>query len=86
MQKIASGQGLTKVTGVELVVGMLHGVSADFFAHSLEHAFRGSIFQGSEIVVRVVEPGECFNIYGSSEPQLANGWELMITKIQGCGD
>jgi hypothetical protein len=84
MQQIAADGGFVKVTGVDMVVGSLHMVQGDFLVHSfVDHAFGGTIFEGAEVNVRTVDPGERFTPAGSGEPRTADGWELMITRIEG---
>jgi Zn finger protein HypA/HybF involved in hydrogenase expression len=83
MQRLASERGFRKVSRVGMVVGMLHGVSADFLAHSFEHAFEGSGFAGAAVEITIVEPGESFAPPGREEPLTAGGWELVITYIEG---
>ena len=68
---------------MELVVGMLHGVSAEFLEHSFEHAFEGSCFEGAAVQVQIVEPGQEFTPPGAAEPVAAHGWELLVTRLEG---
>jgi Zn finger protein HypA/HybF involved in hydrogenase expression len=82
-QQIAETQGLVRVRRIEMVVGMLHGVSADFLAHSFEHAFEGTSFEGAEVGITIVDPGEQYTPPGADEPQTANGWELLVTRFEG---
>jgi len=83
MQKIAEDAGFAKVTRVEMIVGSLHGVTAEFLAHSFEHAFAGSSLQGAEVFVQLVDPGQQFTPPGAEKPATAGGWELLITRIEG---
>jgi len=83
LRQIAENKGLVCVTRVEMTVGMLHGVSADFLAHSLGHAFEGTGFAGAVVNVTVVDPGRQYDLPGADEPQTANGWELLISKMEG---
>jgi len=83
IERIAASRGFVKVTRVEMIVGSLHGVKADFLAHSFEHAFESGPFEGAEVAIRLVEPGESFTPSGADEPMTANGWELLITGIEG---
>ena len=84
MRRIAEENGFGKVTRVDMTVGSLHGVRADFLAHSLvDHAFAGTIFQGAQLNIAVVDPAESFTPPGRREPVTATGWELMITSMEG---
>ena len=85
LQEIAKDNGYTKVTGVEMTVGALHGVSADFLAHSFEHAFEGTNFQGAPVDITLVDPGEEMTTPDGAEPATATGWEIMVTKMAGTG-
>ena len=81
LKQIAEAKGLARVTRVEMVVGMLHGVSGEFLEHSFQHAFQGTSFEGAEMAITVVEPGQTMSVGG--ENTTANGWELLITRIEG---
>jgi len=81
LEQLAKEKGFKKVTLVEMTVGMLHGVSADFLAHSLEHAYEGTGFEGARTHIQIVEPGDALT--GQEEATVATGWELMITRIEG---
>lgn len=83
LRQIAETNGLTRVTRVDMIVGMLHGVSADFLAHSFEHAFEGTNFEGAEMDITIVEPGQEYTPPGASEPTTANGWEIAIVRMEG---
>ena len=83
MLKIAEDGGFVKVTRVEMVVGSLHGATGEFLAHSFEHAFDGTDFEGAKVDIRIVDPGERFTPSGAAESTTANGWELAITRIEG---
>ena len=84
MQQAARSSGFAKVTRVDMIVGGLHGVSADFLAHSLrEHAFGGTIFEGAELNIALVDPAEELAVPGQPGRLTASGWELMITRIEG---
>ncbi|MFW6132257.1 MAG: hydrogenase/urease maturation nickel metallochaperone HypA [Planctomycetota bacterium] len=86
VRQVAENQGFRRVTRIEMTVGALHGVSADFLAHSFEHAFEADDsgrFADAAVDVATVEPGQTLTAPGADEPQTANGWELMITRIEG---
>ena len=82
LKALADEKQLTKVTRVEMIVGMLHGVSADFLAHSFEHAFEGTSFEGAVTEITVVDPGDSIPAEGGTSAT-ATGWELMITRMEG---
>ncbi len=82
LEKLARDNGLKKVTRIVLDVGMLHCVEADFLAHSFEHAFEGTIFEGAQTDINIVEPGETLtNPDGGTT--IATGREIIIKKIEG---
>ncbi|MBS3735255.1 MAG: hydrogenase maturation nickel metallochaperone HypA [Phycisphaerae bacterium] len=86
VRQIAENQGFSRVNRIEMTVGTLHGVSADFLAHSFEHAFEEDDtgrFDETTVAVTTVDPGEPVTNPGADAPQAANGWELMITRIEG---
>ena len=83
LQVIARDKGLSSVTRLDLTVGMLHGASADFLAHSFEHVFEGSSFEGTVVNIEIVEPGQSFSLEGADSAQIATGWELLITRMDG---
>lgn len=83
LKQLAEDKGFKKVTRVEMTVGMLHGVAADFLAHSFEHAFEGTGFEGAEMEITIVDPGQQFTLPGDNKQTTATGWELTITSIEG---
>lgn len=83
LKGIAEGQGFKKVSYLEMIVGMLHGVSAEFLEHSFEHTFEGTCFEGADIEIIIVEPGQKFRPPSSEESDTATGWELLVVKMQG---
>ncbi len=83
LEQIAANGGFVKVTAIDMIVGVLHGVSADFLAHSFEHAFEGTSFDGAKMKITVVDPGQQYRPPNSDESMAATGWELLITRIEG---
>lgn len=83
LKGIAETKGLRRVDRVEMIVGLLHGVTAELLAHSFEHAFAGSTFQGARVQITVVEPGEEFTPPNSDRPARASGWEILVVRIEG---
>lgn len=81
LQRIAQQKGLTRVARLEMTVGLLHGVSADFLAHSFEHAFEGSSFDGAQVHITIVEPGQEYDAR-EGQPAIANGWEILVTLVE----
>jgi len=82
LKQIAETNEYVKVTRVDMTVGSLHGVSADFLAHSFEHAFEGTYFEGAEMNITVVDPEQEVELPGQA-PDKAGGWELLITRMDG---
>ena len=82
LKQIADARGLERVRRLELIVGMLHGVSAEMLVHSFAHAFEGTNFEGAEVAVTVVEPGQEFMPPNASQPTTAHGWELLIVRME----
>lgn len=83
LKQIADALGLEKVTRVEMIVGLLHGVAADFLAHSFEHAFEGTNFEGAAVEITIVDPGQTFTPPDADAPTEATGWELLVSRIEG---
>jgi len=83
LQSIAKNEGFGRITRIDMIIGTLHGVSADFLAHSFQHAFEGTNFQGAVVNIRTVDPGEEFSPPNSDQPTVAHGWELLISRIEG---
>ena len=83
LRGIAEMKGLRRVQRVEMIVGMLHGVSAELLIHSFEHAFAGSTFQGAEVVITIVDPGEEYTPPNSDRVVQASGWELLVIEMEG---
>lgn len=79
LQNVARAHGLSRVTRVALDVGMLQGVEADFLAHSLGHAFEGTIFEGAHVDIRILEPGQTL----PGTETRATGRELTIRTLTG---
>ena len=85
LQRIAEAHGYRRVARVDMIVGMLQGVTAESLARSFQHAFMGSGFAGAAMNITVVGPGDEITPPGWSETTAANGWELLITCIEGGG-
>jgi len=81
LRQIAEANGLARVTHLEMIVGLLHGVSAELLVHSFQHAFEGTCFEGAEVTVTIVEPGQEFTPPNSSERTTAHGWELLVVRL-----
>ena len=83
LQNIAKNEGFQRVTRIDMTIGTLHGVSADFLAHSFEHAFEGTNFEGAVVNISTVDPEDEFTPPNSDQPTVAHGWELLISRIEG---
>jgi len=83
LQKAAEQAGLKKVTAVVLDVGMLHNVSEEFLAHSFEHAFEGTVFQGAVVKINIIEPGRQIDPTVDEPAKQATGFELIIRRLEG---
>ena len=84
LRQIAQSNGFVRVTVIDMVIGSLHGVAAEFLRHSfIDHAFTDTVFEGAEMNISITDPGDTFKAPGQSELITANGWELMITRIEG---
>ncbi len=84
LRQLAEAKDFAKVTRIDMIVGMLHGVSGDFLAHSFEHAFEDTNFEGAKVNVTVVDPGDKVPAGDEGDaPSAASGWELMVTRIEG---
>ncbi len=82
LKQIADARGLGRVRRLEMIVGMLHGASAEMLVHSFAHAFEGTSFEGAQVLVTVVEPGQEFMPPNASQPTTAHGWELLIVRME----
>jgi len=82
LERLAREHGLSKVTAVTIEVGMLHLVEEDFLRHSFEHVFEGTIFQGANMEIRILEPGQTITD-AQNQPDVATGQELIIRRIAG---
>ena len=83
LRGIAQTRGLRRVERIEMIVGLLHGATADTLVHSFEHAFVGSHFQGAAVKVTIVEPGEEFTPPNSERATRATGWEILVVRMEG---
>ena len=84
LQQIAEHSGFVKVTAIDMVIGSLHGVKAEFLTHSfVDHVFVDTAFAGAELSISIVDPGDTFKAPGQEELITANGFDLMITRIEG---
>jgi Zn finger protein HypA/HybF involved in hydrogenase expression len=79
LENIAASMGLLRVTRMNMTLGTLHGVSSEVLIHSFQHVFEGTIFQGTEVHVVVLDPGQEFTPPNSPEPATATGWELLVS-------
>jgi Zn finger protein HypA/HybF involved in hydrogenase expression len=82
LKQIADARGLGRVRRLEMIVGMLHGVSSELLAHSFAHAFEGTSFEGAQVLITIVEPGQEYMPPHSSQPATAHGWELLIVRME----
>ena len=83
LQQTAEIRALSQVTRVELVVGALYDVSAEMLVESFTRAFEGTIFDGADVEVRIVQAGETFTPPGSDEAVTASGFEIFIVEVVG---
>jgi hypothetical protein len=83
LKAIARNRGLARVTYVEMIVGVLHGVKGAALERDLAQAFRGTGFDGADVEVTMVVQGERFQPPGRGDLQVANGWELLVARIEG---
>ncbi len=82
LKQIADARGLTRVKRLEMIVGLLHGASAETLVHSFTHAFQGTNFEGAQVIVTIVEPGQEYMPPYASQPTTAHGWELLIVRME----
>jgi len=79
LEDIAKSLGLIRVRRLDMTMGTLHGVTSEVLIHSFEHVFEGTVFEGSEVRVRLVDPGTEFTPPKSSQAATATGWELLVS-------
>ncbi|NLW86650.1 MAG: hypothetical protein GXY38_07225 [Planctomycetes bacterium] len=80
---IAEARGLRRVNCVEMIVGVLYGVSQDTLVESLRRNFSSGPFVSAEVRVSVVSPGNEFVPPNSDSTVPATGWEMLILKLDG---
>jgi Zn finger protein HypA/HybF involved in hydrogenase expression len=83
LEAVAVMRGLTWVTRVEMIVGLMHGVSAEGLAEEFERVFEDTNFDDAIIEIVIVQPQEEIKAPGRDDMMIANGWELLITKMEG---
>ena len=83
VQQIASARGLVRVTRIDLTVGRSLGLPADALAVSFVESFRGSGMQGADLHILIVDAGQPFLPPDCDEQAVANGFELLVTRIEG---
>lgn len=83
LKDLAEIHGYLRVTRVDMIVGSLHGSSAETLADDFRKVFRGGAYQDADIRITLVTPGESYSVPNSEEPQQASGWDIQITAIEG---
>jgi hypothetical protein len=83
LQGIAGARGLAKVTRADMTIGELHGFPAGELEDDFERSFAGTLFAGAAVNVTVVSIGQSYTPPGEQQSVEANGWELLITLIEG---
>ena len=83
LQAIAEGNGYRFVTRLELIVGSLHGVTAGDLKSQLMEIFENTVFEDVALDVTIVEPMQGVRAPGRDETVDANGWEVLIVRIEG---
>jgi Zn finger protein HypA/HybF involved in hydrogenase expression len=83
LEAVAVMRDLAWVTRVEIVVGSMHGVSAKELAEEFEHVFADTSFDDAVVEIVIVQPHEEIKAPGRDNMMIANGWELLITKMEG---
>ena len=83
LEVIAGMRGLTWVTRVTLIVGSMHGVSATSLAEEFERVFADTNFDDARVEIVIVQPQEEIKAPGRADTMTTNGWELLISKMEG---
>ncbi len=83
LEAVATMRGLTWVTRVEIVVGSMHGVSAKGLAEEFERVFWDTSFDDAVVEIVIVQPQEEIKAPGRDDTMTTNGWELLVTKMEG---
>ncbi len=83
LKAIANIHEYRKVYFVEMLVGVVHGVSAGDLEESFTQIFAKTIFAGADLEIRVIQAGEEYRPPNSSQDIAANGFELLIMRMTG---
>ena len=83
LEAVAVMRDLAWVTRVAIVVGSMYGVSAEGLAEEFERVFVDTSFDDAAVEIVIVQPQEEIKAPGRDDMMIANGWELLITKMEG---
>lgn len=83
LEAVAVMRDLAWVTRVEIIVGSMHGVSAKELAEEFERVFADTNFDDAVVEIVIVQPQQEIKAPGRDDMMIANGWELLITKMEG---
>ncbi len=83
LKAIAKIHNYRKVYYVEMIVGRMHGVTAEALEAGLARAFERTEFKGADLEIRIIGVGEQYRSRNSSEDITANGFELLIVRMTG---
>ena len=83
LEAVAVMRDLTWVTRVTMIVGSMHGVSAKGLAEEFERVFEETNFDDAVVEIVIVQPQEEIKAPGRDDMMTANGWELLIAKMEG---
>jgi len=87
LQAVARLGNFTFVSRMQLFIGVHHGLTAVEISDQLEAAFAagkcGDAFDDVCLSILVTHPGEKLPAPGRSDTMIANGWEVLVAKMEG---
>ena len=88
LRQIAEWTEFLQISRVEMVLGSSYNIAAkeleEQFEDLLESEFSDSKLDGAVVSVKIVHPGDKFSAPNRSDTQIASGYEILITNMQGC--
>jgi len=83
LRQIARNNEFAVVARVDLLLGGCYRIGPEELKREMEEKFHGSCFDGAAVHVGILEAGQEYQAPGRGERGVSNGWELLITHIEG---